>query len=179
MPPSSPREWHKDSYTLTTCPSAITPEVLNSFFATPEIYWAQPLPVSATQSLINNSINFTLLLPPTTPSSSSPAPREAVGYARLITDYTTFAYLTDVYISPVHQGRGLGKWMIRCVSGVLDEMPHLRRSMLVTGDWEVSVPFYEKAMGMRCIGEKLEGEGRLDRGLAVMVRVGRGSGSWV
>ncbi|KAG8624914.1 hypothetical protein KVT40_006665 [Elsinoe batatas] len=171
MASSSPREWQKDSYTLTTSPTAITPEVLNSFFATPEMYWAHALPASATQSLISNSLNFTLL-PPTFSSSPSPASQEPIGYARLITDYTTFAYLTDVYMSPIHQGKGLGKWMIRCISEVLDEMPHLRRSMLVTGDLDVSVPFYEKVMGMHCIGEKMEGETKHDRGLAVMTRVG-------
>lgn len=76
-----------------------------------------------------------------------------IGFARVITDYVTFAYLTDVYVLPEWQGSGLGKWLIECVQGVFEGMPHLRRSMLVTGAGGPGVGFYEKAMRMEGMRE--------------------------
>ncbi|ENH74344.1 Calcium/calmodulin-dependent protein kinase [Fusarium oxysporum f. sp. cubense race 1] len=57
-----------------------------------------------------------------------------------------------------YQGKGLGSWLVRCIREVLDEMPHLRRTMLLTGDWERSVPFYEKLLRMYVVEPK-RGEG--------------------
>jgi len=94
-----------------------------------------------------------------------------IGFARCITDFTTFSYLTDVYILPAHQGTGLGKWLVRCLGEVHDEMPFLRRSMLFTSDWERSVPFYETVLGMRVLGA---GAGREGGGPAVMQKLGPG-----
>ena len=95
---------------------------------------------------------------------------ELVGFARCVTDFTTFVYLTDVYVWPTHQGSGLGKWLIMCIQEVIDSMPYLRRSMLFTSDWERSVPFYQKLMGMELVGSVDGAEG----GLAVLQRRGKG-----
>lgn len=75
-----------------------------------------------------------------------------VGFARLITDYVTFAYLTDVYILPEHQGRGLGVWMMECLKEMLDRWPNLRRTMLMARD-EYAKRMYERILGMK----RLEG----------------------
>ena len=80
----------------------------------------------------------------------------------------TFAYLTDVWVDPAYQGKGLGSWLVSCVRELLEAMPDLRRSLLFTGDWERSVPFYEKLLGMKLI------EPRKGQGLAVMERKGKG-----
>ena len=65
----------------------------------------------------------------------------------MITDYVTFAYLTDVYVLDEYQGWGLGSWLIGCVQEFFESMPHLRRSMLVTGS-EWAQRYYEKRMKM-------------------------------
>ena len=96
-----------------------------------------------------------------------------IGIARCITDFTTFIYLTDVYIEPSSQGNGLGTWMMKCVQEVIESMPHLRRSLLFTGDWKRSVPFYEKILGMQ-VFESGRGEDGEGRGVAVMMRKGNG-----
>lgn len=70
-----------------------------------------------------------------------------IGFARLVTDYVSFAYLTDVYILPEHQGKGLGKWMMECLDEVLKSWPGLRRTMLLTSDPN-AVRLYEKMLGM-------------------------------
>lgn len=170
MPPPI-KTWTKDTYHISTDPSLIPIPTLNAWFASPEFYWANPLPEDVMLQTLQNSLCFGLYSFSKDDSKGEETDREFIGLARLITDYTTFAYLTDVFILPSHQGHGLGKWLISCVKEVTDEMKYIRRSMLFTGDWERSVPFYEEVLGMSVmessVGEK--------RGLAVMERKGRGS----
>ncbi len=40
---------------------------------------------------------------------------QQVGFARIISDYATFAYLCDDYILETHRGRGLARWMMECI----------------------------------------------------------------
>lgn len=75
-----------------------------------------------------------------------------------MTDYTTITYLTDVFIEDEYQSKGLGSWLVGCVQEVIESMPYLRRSVLITSNWERSVPFYEKLMGVK-VHESREGEG--------------------
>lgn len=90
------------------------------------------------------------------------APGKLIGFARCITDYTTFLYLTDVWVDPVCQGKGIGKWLIQSVQETIEKIPYLRRSLLFTGDWTRSVPFYERLMGMSVM------ETHRGTGLAIM-----------
>ncbi|MBA3674595.1 MAG: GNAT family N-acetyltransferase, partial [Chitinophagaceae bacterium] len=56
-----------------------------------------------------------------------------VGYARMITDNATFAYLADVFIDEKFRGKGLGKWLIKVILAHPD-LQGLRRIMLATKD---------------------------------------------
>jgi len=56
-----------------------------------------------------------------------------VGFARVITDRATFAYIGDVNILDAFQGRGLGRWLMECIVGH-PELQSLRRWSLVTRD---------------------------------------------
>ncbi len=56
-----------------------------------------------------------------------------VGFARVVTDYATFAWLCDVFILESHRGRGLGKWMIECIVACPD-LQGLRSFLLATRD---------------------------------------------
>ena len=56
-----------------------------------------------------------------------------VGFARVVTDRATYAYLCDVYVLESHRGLGLGKWLIETVMGHPD-LQGLRRFQLVTRD---------------------------------------------
>lgn len=90
-----------------------------------------------------------------------------IGYARVITDGVTFAYLTDVYVLDAWRGQKLGEWLVGCVREVVEAMPHLRRSMAILGDKSL-VAFYQRTMGM----EVMKG----DEGPAwVIQKRGRGS----
>ncbi len=71
-----------------------------------------------------------------------------IGLARVITDFTTFGYLTDVYVLKEHQGKGLARWMMECLNSVLEEWPHLRRMMLITHS-ESASQLYRQTLGVQ------------------------------
>lgn len=115
-------------------------------FATEAMYWTPPLSDSATATMLANSL--TLGLYKTTADEGSEKPKlTPIGMARLITDYTTLIYLTDVYVNEAYQGLGLGKWMIRNSRRIALEMPHLRFMVLLTGS-EQAQALYRRELGM-------------------------------
>jgi hypothetical protein len=172
------RTWSRDNYLISTNPYLIPIPKLNAFFASDDIYWATPVPEDAMLEMLESSLCFGLFQLPKdsnspTPTSTPPtlSPENFIGIARGVTDFTTFFYLTDVYIEPSSQGKGLGTWFMECVQEVIESMPYLRRSLLFTGDWKRSVPFYERVLGMQVVecSRGADGEGK---GLAVMMRKG-------
>ncbi|KAL2197889.1 hypothetical protein P885DRAFT_76597 [Corynascus similis CBS 632.67] len=173
MPPPTDeiRTWtrqlpDKTTYTISTDPSLIQLDAINAAFATDMVYWAGPLPLPILKRCIEQSLCFGLYVhgeedqskdqntqavqnTSSSPATSSRTGRPAmVGLARLVTDYTTFAYLTDVYVLPHHQGRGLGRWLMACLDEVLVSWPALRRCLLLTRD-EAAVRMYGTAIGAR------------------------------
>jgi ribosomal protein S18 acetylase RimI-like enzyme len=164
------KSWRRDQFFISTDPSLFSISRLTDVFNSSDFYWANAPSPEAFGEMINNSLSFGVYEEPQSPNTTSDA--NLVGIARCVTDFVTFAYLTDVWIDPKQQGKGLGSWLIRCVREVLEEMPYLRRTMLLTGDWERSVPFYEKLLDMNLVEPK-RGEG-----LAVMESKGRGHPSY-
>ncbi|KAK1815327.1 hypothetical protein LTR12_010297 [Friedmanniomyces endolithicus] len=97
---------------------------------------------------------------PSSPREGSPTtdlpPREAlqqIGLARLVTDHVTFAYLSDVYVTPTKRGLGLFPWLIECVKELLRAHPALRRAALLTGSESLS-KFYARALGVWDMAEE-------------------------
>ncbi|KAF1965074.1 putative GNAT family N-acetyltransferase [Bimuria novae-zelandiae CBS 107.79] len=168
----SHRTWSKDNYLISTDPALIPIPELNAAFASDMVYWATALPEDVMREMLNNSLCFGVYALPQddgdTTNGDASEDYKLTGFARAITDFTTFLYLTDVYIAPPHQRQGLGTWLVKCVQEVIAEMPHLRRSMLFTYDWKRGVPFYEKLMGMGLMECRKPGEGEEGVGAAVM-----------
>ncbi|KAM0281873.1 hypothetical protein ACHAQK_006670 [Fusarium lateritium] len=167
------KSWRRDSYFISTNPSHIPIAKIVDIFASDEFYWAKPLPEDAMRDMLESSLCFALYDTKQSPitSDTHEDPSETlkfIGLARGITDFTTFLYLTDVWVDPRYRGQGLGRWLVECVREVTESMPHLRKTMLVTGDWERTVPFYETVMDMQ-VTEGQRGETR-----AIMERRGRG-----
>jgi GNAT superfamily N-acetyltransferase len=165
------RTWSKDQFFISTDPSLIPINTLNAWFASDHVYWAKAMPDEAVRETLQNSLCFGLYksdAPISHGDISSQSSLEFIGIARCVTDFTTFVYLTDVFIDPSYQDNGLGKWLVGCVHEAIQSMPYLRRSLLFTGDWKRSVPFYERELGMSVI-ECKKGEG-----LAVMQRMWEG-----
>lgn len=71
-----------------------------------------------------------------------------VGFARVVTDYVTIGYLTDVYVLEEHQRMGLGRWLIDCLDEGISKWPEMRGFLLLTSDPH-AVKLYEKALGAR------------------------------
>ncbi len=67
-------------------------------------YWCEGIPRSTVERAVENSLCFAVLHEGT-----------QVGFARVVTDTATFAYLCDVYVLEEHRGKGLSKWMMECV----------------------------------------------------------------
>ncbi|WP_233558121.1 GNAT family N-acetyltransferase [Alginatibacterium sediminis] len=86
-------------------------------------YWAKGMPRELCQRALQNSWCFALF----------DGNQQQLAFARLITDRATFAYLADVFVSPQHQGKGLGKAIVQ---QILDqpEVKGLRRLVLATAD---------------------------------------------
>jgi GNAT superfamily N-acetyltransferase len=85
-------------------------------------HWAQNIPREVVDRSIEGSLCFALL-----------DGACQVGFARVVTDRATFAYLGDVHVLPELRGQGLGKWLIDCVMQH-PELQGLRRWLLVTRD---------------------------------------------
>ncbi|MBV8206205.1 MAG: GNAT family N-acetyltransferase [Acidobacteria bacterium] len=85
-------------------------------------YWAEGIPRPVVERSIANSICFGLY------DGAS-----QIGFARVISDCATYAYVADVFVSESHRGRGLGKWLVECVLQHPD-LQGLRRWALVTRD---------------------------------------------
>lgn len=114
-------EVEKGDYTISNNNNRLQIEVIHSFLST-QSYWAEGIPLPVVQKSIDNSLCFGIYY------------REVqVGFARLITDKATFAYLADVFIVPLHRGKGLSKWLMEYIHHY-PEVQGLRRWMLATKD---------------------------------------------
>jgi GNAT superfamily N-acetyltransferase len=113
-------DWQQGEYTLTTDPARVDLAVVHGYLT--QSYWAKGIPLEIVRRSIEHSLNFSLL-----------HGAAQVGFARVVTDYATFAYVGDVFVLEPHRGRGLSKWMMR----VMVEHPDLqgfRRWSLLTRD---------------------------------------------
>lgn len=86
-------------------------------------YWAQGIPLSTLQRAIENSLCFGIFADT----------GEQVGFARMVTDRATYAYLADVFIAEGHRGQGLSKWLMQTIVDH-PELQGLRRICLATRD---------------------------------------------
>lgn len=91
-------------------------------FLSQESYWAKNRTLEQTLTAIENSLCFGVY-----------RSREQVGFARVITDKATFAYIGDVFILQEHRGKGLSKWLMETILAQPD-MQGLRRWILATHD---------------------------------------------
>jgi N-acetylglutamate synthase-like GNAT family acetyltransferase len=107
-------------FEISTDPSRIDVAAVHRFLTSS--YWAKDIPLEAVRRSMHNSLCFVIC-----------RGSELAGFARLITDRTTFAYLADVFVSEAFRGRGLSKWLMQCIFAH-PELQGLRRWALVTRD---------------------------------------------
>lgn len=116
------------NYFITTNNSKLDVNVIHCYLSE-ESYWAKEIPKNIVEKAIANSLCFGLFYKD---EQIMPNGRQ-VGFARLITDKATFAYLADVFVLKEHRGKGLGKWLMKIIQAH-PELQNLRRWILTTKD---------------------------------------------
>ncbi len=111
----------KDGYILSTDNSLLQFDRIHHFLSK-VAYWSLGIPRETVQKAAAHSLCFGLYYQ-----------AEQVGYARVVTDETTFAWLCDVYVEENHRGKGLSKWMMSCILAY-PTLQNLRRISLATKD---------------------------------------------
>jgi GNAT superfamily N-acetyltransferase len=113
-------EFRKGAFTVSTDRQRLDLDVVYGFLT--ECYWAKGIPREVVACSIENSLCFGLY-----------ADRKQVGFARVISDYATYAYIGDVFVLDSFRGSGLGKWLMECIMRH-PRLQGLRRWSLVTRD---------------------------------------------
>ncbi len=114
-------EWHRGEHTISTDPARLDIGVIHRFLST-ESYWARGRSVEKVQRSIEHSLPFGLY-----------RSERQVGFARVVTDRTTFAWIADVFVLDSERGRGLAKWLVKVILAH-PELQNLRRWILATRD---------------------------------------------
>lgn len=114
-------EWQRGEYTICSDPARLDVNLIHEFLRT-HSYWAEGRTRAAVERSITHSLSFGLY-----------RQGQQIGFARVITDFATFAYLADVFVLEAERGRGLGKWLLATIVAH-PELQGLRRWLLATRD---------------------------------------------
>jgi GNAT superfamily N-acetyltransferase len=111
----------KGEFLISTDPSLLSIDTIY-YFLSNDSYWAKGVPREVVEKSIANSLCFGLY-----------HSNKQIGFARLVTDKATFAYLADVFILEEYRGKGLSRWLVETIQAH-PELQGLRRWMLGTRD---------------------------------------------
>lgn len=116
-----PFEYRRDGYVICTDRARLDVNAIHAYLT--RSYWSPGIPKSVVERAISGALCFGLF----TETGAQ------VGFARMITDSATFAYLADVYVLEEHRGKGLGKWLVETILAH-PSLQGLRRILLATRD---------------------------------------------
>jgi GNAT superfamily N-acetyltransferase len=91
----------RGGYEIDDDPCRLDVDAIHAFLAR-DAYWSPGIPRDVMDRAITGSLNLGLY-----------DDRAQVGFARVVSDKATFAWLTDVYVLPGHRGHGLGHWLVQ------------------------------------------------------------------
>ena len=114
-------EVEKDGITISSDPAWLDVDLVHRFLVQ-ESYWARERTLEQTRTAIENSICFGVY-----------DSGRQIGFARVVSDKATFAYIGDVFVIESHRGRGLSKWLMQVIVDHPD-LQGLRRWVLATRD---------------------------------------------
>lgn len=117
--------WTQGEYIVSTDVTKISLDVVHDFLAN-ESAWAKNIPRPTVECAIKHSLCFSLLM-------RGNEGDKQIGFARVITDRATVAYLGDVFVLAAHRHKGLARWLMACVLSH-PELQGLRRWILLTSD---------------------------------------------
>jgi GNAT superfamily N-acetyltransferase len=118
-------EWYQGEYVISSDLLRLNVSQIHDYLSHSS-YWASGRRLDVVQRSLENSLCFGLY-------KSSNDGEQQIGFARVVTDYATFAWLADVFVVEEYRGQGLAKWLM----GVICEHPRLqglRRWLLATKD---------------------------------------------
>ena len=113
-------ERRRDPYLISTDKGKLDLPAVHRFLAS--AYWSPGVPFDIVQRAVEHSLVFGVY-----------RGSEQIGFSRVITDFTTFAYLADVFILEAYRGEGLGTWLVQTIVAH-PELQGLRRWLLATRD---------------------------------------------
>jgi GNAT superfamily N-acetyltransferase len=113
-------EWRRGEYVISTDPSRLDVSAIHAFLTA--AYWAEGVPIEVVRRSIEGSLAFGLY-----------QGEQQIGFARVVSDYATFAYIGDVFVVEGFRGRGLARWLMEVIVGH-PRLQGLRRWLLATRD---------------------------------------------
>ncbi len=121
-------KWSRDGYEIDTDRQRLNIPLIHKFLSE-STYWATGRPIEVVRRSVANSLPFGIY-----------CGGAQVGFARVITDFATFAWIADVFVLPEHRGKGLSKWLMETILSH-PELQGFRRWVLGTRDAQ---SFYAK-----------------------------------
>lgn len=112
---------YKENFCISTDNKRLDIDIIHNFLST-KAYWCMNIPREKVITSIENSLCFGLYNEDI-----------QIGFARVVTDYSTIAYLGDVFILEDYRGKGLSKWLVETIMRYPD-LQGLRRWILLTKD---------------------------------------------
>src|SRR5262245_28060126 len=113
------RQWSDGDYTVTTDPADYDADVVTTFLAN-DSYWAKGRTREQTEVAAAHSRCYSVL-----------RDGRQVGGARAVTDHVSFAWIADVFVLESERGKGVGKFLVQCLT---DDLAHVARLFLGTWD---------------------------------------------
>jgi GNAT superfamily N-acetyltransferase len=114
-------EYRLGEFVISTSRERLNVDVVHEFLT--NCYWAKGIPREVVARSIEHALCFGIY----------DEDGAQVGFARVISDFATIAYVGDVFVLETHRGRGLGKWLMQCITEH-PALQNLRRWILTTRD---------------------------------------------
>ncbi len=128
------QEYRNGEYLISTDPARLDIDAIHKFLANWPGWETDGIPRQTLERAIRNSLCFGVY-----------EGERQIGFARVVTDYATFAFVLDDYIEESHRGRGLGKWLMQSIREH-PALQGLRRWMLYTHDQRIYAKVGYKAL---------------------------------
>jgi GNAT superfamily N-acetyltransferase len=104
--PGGVTESRRNGFLVSTDPALLDLDVIHGFLS--NCYWSRGIQRELVERAIAHSLCFGIY-------DVGGEKSAQVGFARVISDFATFAYIADVFVLESHRGRGLGKDLMRCI----------------------------------------------------------------
>jgi GNAT superfamily N-acetyltransferase len=114
-------EYRRGEFLISTSRERLSLDVIHGFLT--NCYWAKGIPRDVVERSMEHSLCFGIYEDSGT----------QIGFARVVSDFATVAYLGDVFVLESHRGRGLSKWLMQCIVEH-PALQNLRRWILLTRD---------------------------------------------